>query len=406
MYKTTFARALSLLPTVVFVAMTTAAAYAQSETILYSFTGLSDGGNPQGGLILDSKGNLYGTTESGGSNSAGTVFELSPNSTGGWNEQVLYSFSGFSGNGDGYFPFGGLVFDNKGNLYGTTVGGGSSFQGIVFELSPASNGTWTEKVLYNFGGGADGGSPQGTSLILDAAGNLYGTTPTGGTYGYGTVYELIAQSNGTWTHRVIHSFSGGNDGYLPFGAGLIFDSSGNLYGSTTGGGLHDYGVVFELIPASGGTWTEKVLYAFSGAGGVTSPVGNLSLDAQGNIYGTAFDVFELSPGSNGAYTEKDLHFFSGGSDGAFPESGVVFDSKGNLYGTTNTGGAHRGTVYELSPGSNGGWTEKILHRFSATGGDGVYPYVYPLTVDTQGHLYGTTTDGGASNAGVVYQVTP
>jgi uncharacterized repeat protein (TIGR03803 family) len=139
---------------------------------------------------------------------------------------------------------------------------------------------------------------------------------------------------------------------------------------------------------------------------VSDPFGSLLLDSNGNIYGTAFDVFELSPGSNGIFTEKNLHFFSGDPDGALPESGVISDSKGNLYGTTNTGGAHRGTVYELSPGSNGSWTEKILHRFSATGGDGAYPYIAPLAMDSQGHLYGTTSAGGANGFGVVYEVTP
>jgi uncharacterized repeat protein (TIGR03803 family) len=405
MPTTTLGSNLKALSIAALVILFSLSASSQTETVLYSFTGGNDGGNPQCGMILDAKGNLYGTTQSGGSTSAGTVFELSPNSSGGWNEQVLYSFTGLNGTGDGYLPFGGLVLDGKGNLYGTTVGGGTSFQGTIFELSPASNGTWTEKILYNFGAGISGGSPQGSSLTLDAAGNLYGVTPDGGTYGYGTVYELVAGSNGTWTQRILHSFSGGNDGYLPFGSGLQFDGVGNLYGSTTGGGLHDYGVIFKLVPGTGGTWTEKVLYAFNGAGGVTGPIGSLAMDTQGNIFGNAFDVFELSPGSNGNYTEKDLHVFAGGSDGAFPQSGVLFDSKGNLYGTTSSGGAHRGTVYELTPGSNGSWTETVLHRFSA-GGDGVYPYIYPLAIDSQGRLYGTTSNGGASNAGVVYQVTP
>jgi uncharacterized repeat protein (TIGR03803 family) len=384
----------------------TAAAWAQTETIAYSFTGGSDGGYPQGGLVVDSKGNLYGTTESGGSSSGGTVFELTPNSSGGWTEQVLYSFTGFMGTGDGDLPFAGLVLDSKGNLYGTTLSGGTSFNGTVFELSPGSNGTWTEKVLYNFTGGADGGSPQQSTLTLDSSGNLYGTTVSGGAYGEGSVYELTEGKSGTWTQKILHSFTGGNDGYLPFGSSLIFDGAGNLYGSTTGGGTHDYGVIFKLTPGTGGAWTEKVLYSFTGVGGVTGPLGSLLFDSKGNIYGTGFDVFELSPGSNGIFTEKDLHFFSGDPDGAYPESGVISDSKGNLYGTTNTGGAHRGTVYELSPGSNGSWTEKVLHRFSATGGDAVYPYLAPLVMDAQGHLYGTTSAGGSSNFGAVYEVTP
>jgi uncharacterized repeat protein (TIGR03803 family) len=382
----------------------TAGAWAQTETIAYSFTGGSDGGSPSGGVILDSKGNLYGAAESGGANGAGAIFELTPSSGGGWAEQVLYSFNGFANQNDGYFPFGGLVFDKKGNLYGTTIGGGPSFQGTAFELSRGSNGTWTETVIYNFAGGTSVGSPQSMSFAIDGAGNLYGISVSGCAYGYGCIFELVAGS--PWTLKILHSFTGGNDGYEPFGGSPVLDGAGNLYGSTTGGGLHDYGVLFKLTPQSNGTWSEKVLYSFNGLGGVAAPTGKLTIDSQGNIYGTAYDAFELSPDSNGIYKEKDLHFFTGGKDGALPEAGVTSDSAGNLYGTTNTGGAHRGTVFELSPGSNGTWTEKVLHAFSATGGDGVYPYVFPLSVDGQGHLYGVTSTGGSSNYGVVYEVTP
>lgn len=384
----------------------TSAALAQTETILYSFTGSTDGGDPVGGVILDSKGNLYGTTEVGGANGAGTVFELSPNSNGGWTEQVLYSFNGFADQNDGYLPFGGLTFDTKGNLYGTTLGGGTSFDGTAFELSPGANGTWTEKVIYDFTGGTSVGSPQNLSLGVDGSGNLYGLASFGCTYGFGCVFELVAGTNGTWTLKILHAFSGGSDGSDPYGVAPIFDSAGNLYGSTTEGGPHDYGVVFKLTPQSNGTWSESLLYAFTGAGGVAAPIGNLTFDSAGNIYGVAYDVFELSPGSNGVYTEKDLHFFTGGKDGAIPESGVVFDSAGNLFGTTYTGGAHRGTVYGMAPSSSGTWGEKVLHAFSTTGGDGVFPTLSSLAIDSKGHLYGTTAAGGSSNSGVVYEVTP
>lgn len=382
-----------------------AGAWAQSESVLYSFTGGTDGGSPQGGVILDSKGNLYGTTESGGANSAGTVFELTPNSSGGWTEQVIYNFNGFINSSDGALPWGSLVFDNKGNLYGATLSGGTNFAGTVFELSPGSNGTWTEKIIYDFVSGAGNPSPFQLSFVVDTSGNLYAESQNCGTFAYGCVFELVSASNGTYTEKVLHSFSGGNDGYVPLGS-LIIDSAGNLYGTTLEGGAHDYGVVFRLSPQSNGSWTERVLYAFTGAAGVCEPLGTLRLDSHGNIYGAAFDVFELSPSSTGAYTEKDLHFFSGGKDGAFPEAGVVLDSKGNLYGTTATGGAHRGTVFELSPNSNGTWSEKVLHAFSANGGDGVFPYISPLAIDGQDHLYGTTSTGGSSNFGVVYEVTP
>ena len=388
------------------IAIWTVAASAQTEKIVYSFTGGTDGANPQGGVILDSKGNLYGTTESGGANGAGAVFELVPNSGGGWTEQVIYNFNGFVNSSDGALPFGGLVFDNKGNLYGTTTFGGTSSAGTVFELSPGSNGTWTEKIIYNFSGGAGSPSPFQMSFLVDALGNLYASAQNCGTYGFGCVFELVAATNGTWTLKTLNSFTGGNNGAFPYSPSMVFDSTGSLYGSTTEGGLHDYGVVFKLTPQTNGSWTEKVLYAFNGVGGVGGPIGNLTLDTHGNIYGTAFDVFELSPGANGIYTEKDLHFFSGGKDGASPENGVIFDSKGNLYGTTYTGGTHRGTVFQLSPDPDGTWSEKVLHRFSATGGDGIFPYVSPLAISGQGHLYGTTSTGGSSNFGVVYEVTP
>jgi uncharacterized repeat protein (TIGR03803 family) len=283
------------------------------------------------------------------------------------------------------------------------VAGGTSSQGTAFELSPGSDGTWTETVIYDFSGGTSVGAPQAMSFVIDEAGNLYGVSPNDGSYGFGCIFELVAGS--TWSLKILHSFTGDDDGYFPYGS-LVFDNAGNLYGSTTGGGTHDYGVVFKLTPNSGGAWSEKILYDFNGVGGVVGPTGNLLIDSEGNIYGTAFDVYELSPNSDGVYAEKDLHFFTGGTDGAQPEAGVVLDSAGNLYGTTFTGGAHRGTVFELSPNDSGKWTEKVLHRFSPAVGDGVYPSVSPLAIDGKGHLYGTTATGGSSNNGVVYEVTP
>jgi uncharacterized repeat protein (TIGR03803 family) len=376
--------------------------WAQSESVIYSFTGGTDGGSPQGGVILDSKGNLYGTAENGGANGAGVVFEFVPNSNGGWTEQVIYNFNGFVNSDDGALPDGPLVFDKKGNLYGATQAGGTSSAGTVFELSPGSNGAWTEKVIYNFLSGVGNPSPFQVAFVVDTSRNLYASAQNCGTYGYGCVFELVLGTNGDYTEKVLYSFSGDDDGYIPLGS-LIIDSDGNLYGTTLEGGAHDYGVVFELSE-SNGTWTEKVLYAFTGAGGISNPIGRLALDSHGNIYGTAFDAFELSPNANGTYKEENLHFFSGGKDGALPSAGVIIDSSGNLYGTTSTGGAHRGTVFELSPNSNGKWSEKVLHSFSATGGDGIFPYISPLAIDKEGRLYGTTGQGGAG-FGVVYEVT-
>ena len=188
---------------------------------------------------------------------------------------------------------------------------------------------------------------------------------------------------------------------------MIFDDTGNLYGTTLSAGPHDYGTVFELKRGSNGSWTENVIYAFTGAGGGSGPYAGLLFDSAGNLYGTSsFTVFELTLGSNGTWTEKTLHTFAGGTDGAYPESGLIFDKAGNLYGATSTGGAHRGTVFESKPGSDGTWTEKILHSFTLNGSDGAFPGFGTLTMDASGNLYGTTTSGGTSHAGTVFEVTP
>jgi len=383
----------------------TISGWAQAtEKVIYSFTGLADGGFPQSGLAIDSKGNLYGTTQNGGAGtpcSCGTVFELSPGSNGTWTESVLHSFGA---TGDGTSPFSQPVFDSKGNLYGTTVSGGTNFQGTVYELSPGTNGTWTETVIYNFTNGADGGLPYSTRLAIDSAGDLYGVTNAGGTYGFGVVFELIPGSNGTWTEKVLHSFTGDNDGGNPYASSLVLDSAGNLYGMARGGGAHDYGLVFGLT-RSNGTWSEKVLYAFTGADGEADAVGGLLLDSKGNLYGAAYDVFELVHGSNGTWTKSVLHSFTGTPDGAYPESALISDKAGNLYGTTNSGGSHDGTVFELAPGLGGSWKERVLHRFTANGTDGVSPNSSSLAMDASGNLYGTTPAGGASKVGVVFEIT-
>ena len=270
-------------------------------------------------------------------------------------EKVLHSFSGGA---DGTYPYGGLIFDAAGNLYGTTTSGGTSNTGTVFELTPAAGGTWTEKVLHSFSGGTDGIHPY-AGLIFDAAGNLYGTTDLGGAYGYGTVFELTPAAGGTWTEKVLHNFNnGGTDGTRPY-ARLTFDAAGNLYGTTYGGGAYNsYGTVFELTPAAGGTWTEKVLHSFgSGTDGLI-PYGGLIFDAAGNLYGTTAyggtndlgTVFELTPKAGGGWTEKVLYSFGDGTDGVSPLAGLIFDAAGNLYGTTQHGGTYNyGTVFEIAP---------------------------------------------------------
>jgi uncharacterized repeat protein (TIGR03803 family) len=326
-----------------------------TEQVLHSFGGGTDGGNPVAGLILDTAGNLYGTTFVGGTYGFGTVFELTPAAGGTWTKQTLHNFNGDGT--DGTFPSAGLIFDAAGNLYGTASDGGTYGNGMVFELTPAAGGTWTEKVLYSFGNGADGATPY-AGLIFDAADNLYGTTFGGGTYALGTVFELTPAAGGTWTEQVLHSFTGnGTDGaYLS--AGLILDAAGNLYGTTTNGGTIGGGTAFELTPAAGGTWTESVLHNFGNGTDANMPRGGLIFDAAGNLYGAstsggaqnAGTVFELTPAGGGTWTEQVLHNFGSGTDGANPYSGLIRDAAHNLFGTTKQGGtSNYGTVFEVTP---------------------------------------------------------
>jgi uncharacterized repeat protein (TIGR03803 family) len=326
-----------------------------TENVLYSFTGGQDGGNPTGDLIFDSVGNLYGTTELGGKHNAGTVFTLVPNSGGGWSESVLHSFDGAYG---GAGPHAGLVFDGIGNLYGTASSGGEWDAGIVFQLSPGSNGQWNSKILYNFKGGRDGAGPYG-AVAFDAEGNVYGTTQNGGTsQNAGVVFELTRSSSGHWKEAILHRFTGGKDGGYPYTVRLLIDSSGNLYGTASGGGTYQRGIVFKLAPISGGGWKETVLHNFAG-GYAANPWAGLVSDSSGNLYGTCANgngiyglgaVFELLPGSNGTWQTRVLHTFPGGSDGKFPEGDVALDSAGNIYGMTSAGGSgNNGTVFEIRP---------------------------------------------------------
>jgi len=401
-------------------ALVTIGAGAQSEKVIHSFInfGGSDGNFPLAGLVIDAKGNLYGTASQGGSgvcNGCGIVFELSPGSGGTWTESILYTFGG-PADSDGFSPTGALIFDGKGNLYGTTQGGGTSYAGTIFELTPGSGGAWTEKVLYSFPGGASGSYPGYSALAIDSSGNLYGTTSGGGTYNptststeFGNVFELVSGSNGTWTPEVLYNFKGEADGGNPFASTLSIDKTGNLYGVASQLGAHGNGVVFKLTKGSNGSWSEKVLYAFPGGAGGSGPTGNLVFDASGNIYGTATNiVFELVAGANGTYTEKTLHTFTGGTDGQNVGGGLAVDKSGNLYGITNVGGNYRGIVFELTPGSGGTWTEKILHRFppSPATEDGIFPGYATLVLDTTGNIYGTTPDSLPDLGGVVFEITP
>ncbi len=420
----------SLVAGCVFPGMVLPVSAAAKEIVLHSFGRNRFGLWPYGPVIFGAHGELYGTTISGGAHQSGVVFRLKPGRNGKWVETVLH---GFQNNGeDGYWPFAGLISDAHGNLYGTTAKGGRYDQGTVFELT-SSRGRWTEKVLYHFVGGTDGAMPY-ASLISDAAGNLYGTTYQGGNsgcrgIGCGTVFELMPAA-GKWNETVLYTFQdNGVDGHQPYG-GLILDSEGNLYGTTAYGPVYGYwydgpGTVFELSPNGNGQWTETVLFTFcpgNDCSGGACPFSNLIFDASGNIYGTAaFDgfpygmgtVFELSPGANGQWTEKALYTFCSPDscqDGNTPYAGVTFDADGNLYGTTTAGTTNQsycggpgcGIVFKLVPG-NGAWTEQVVRSFS--GEDGGIPYA-GLVSDRSGNLCGTTTSGGAYGNGTVFEITP
>jgi len=399
-------------------------ANAQQETVLYSFNSRGSGGDfPYGGLIFDSAGNLYGTTFDGGrsgcgGNGCGVVFELTPLSGGGWSEKPLHIFSDTGT--DGVQPVASLIFDGFGNLYGTTRYGGSSSCGTVFELIPQTNGAWSEKILHSFSSNGIDGCTLYAGVIFDAAGNLYGTTTGGGTYGFGTAFELSPGATGHWREKLLHTFGGATDGWSPEG-GLVMDSVGNLYGTTVFGGnrtLNESGTVFELLPQAGGAWKERILANLQPSGSFPqNPYAGLIFDSAGNLYGTSYSggkgargtVFELSPTSGGSWTAKILHSFDAvAGDGQLPIAGVVMDSAGNLYGTTSNGGpsnSSQGIVYKLTPTTSGYWAETILYSFSLDSPFGQNPYS-GLILDSSGNLFGTTTYGGSSLSGTVYEITP
>jgi len=258
-----------------------------TEETLYAFppTGVH-GNSPYPGVIFDNSGNLYGTTFYGGAyggssyNAGGTVFELIPQPGGGWTEKLLHSF----GNGtDGYFPYGGLILDTTGNLYGTTTQGGALSKGTVFELIHQANGKWKEKILHNFGSQPYDGQAPYTKLVFDSMGNLFGTTMGGGTDSFGTAFELIPQTDGRWKETVLLDFVGSN-GATPESA-LVFDSAGDLYGATFSGGLYEGGFLYELIPVNG-TWQQSVVHNFGNGTDGNGVLGNLRFDASGNLFGT------------------------------------------------------------------------------------------------------------------------
>jgi uncharacterized repeat protein (TIGR03803 family) len=384
-------------------------ASAASEKLIHVFTGQSGGGQPDAGLTSDGAGNFYGTTFVGGSHNWGVVYRLSHTASG-WTETVLYNFKG--GSSDGGNPSGQLVVDAAGNIYGSTLSGGRGYgvnhepgYGVVFELSPSGSG-WTETVIHYF---LDDGAPSG--LTIDAAGNLYGETGGGGTSDTGSVYEMSLGS-AKWKYQTIYSFPAANDVDYPSG-GLIFDSEGNLYGTTMSGGSAYDGTVFELQHANG-KWTESTLYTFQSTADGVAPQCALVFDAAGNLYGTTAyggdtscaqgygcgEVFELSPVGDGVWTKTTLYAFTGSPDGHAPSAGLTIDKASDLFGTTSNGGRkNTGALFELERQTDGSFAESVVFSFNNSNNGG-YPST-PLVLEGT-TLYGTAGNGGSDVQGVAF----
>lgn len=363
-----------------------------TESILHSFSGSpTDGSNVDAGVTMDSAGNLYGTTEGGGANAEGSVFKISAAGV----ESTLYSFG--ASTTDGFAPMAGLILDSAGNLYGTTFSGGANgYYGTVFKVSPSG----TETIVHSFGvvTSGDAATPQ-AGVIMDGAGNLYGTGYTGGGVNNdGAVYEISAAG----TESVLYSFPYGANGNANPAASLIMDSSGNLFGTSIFGGANNQGTVFKITAAA----SQSTLHSFGAtAGDGANPEAPLIMDGDGNLYGTtdeggahnAGTVFEI----DAAGTESILYSFgSSAADGLNPLAGLIMDGAGNLYGTTYNGGANGdGTVFKISAGG----TESVLYSFGSNATDGVNPRA-GLIIDSVGNLYGTTQMGGVSNYGTVFEI--
>ncbi len=368
--------------------VTTQSAQAQTFDVLYNFTGSSDGGNPYAAVLRDTSGNLYSTAANGGSSGKGVVFKVDTRGT----ETVLYSFTGGS---DGGEPVAGLIRDSAGNFYGTTFSGGSSDNGVVFKLSKSGS----ETVLHSFAGGSSDGAHPWGGLIQDDKGNIYGTTSGGGASNWGTVFKLSKDG----TETVLHTFVGGeSDGEFPMYTSLVMDKTGNLYGITEQGGPDNLGLVYKLSPS--GKFT--LLHGFlGGATDGCYPYGTPAMDSKGNLYGTAYKCGSSGEGMVWKVTKKGaetvLHNFAGGSsDGAYPYAGVIMDAKGNFYGDTAYGGSSGdGAVYQLNKKG------KLILLHSFAGSDGELP-IATLVRDAKGNFYSTAYEGGSYEYGTVWKMTP
>jgi uncharacterized repeat protein (TIGR03803 family) len=389
-------------------------ASASDKQVLYTFQGGTDGEIPVGQLVFDSSGNAYGVTFLGGDLSCdystargcGTVYELIPGANG-WTHVVLHSFAGGA---DGAIPGAGLVIDSHNNLYGTTeVGGGANREcddgcGTVFELSPGPTG-WTETVIHDFAYYHDGAYP-GASVTLGASGQLYGTDISGGPASHGAVFELIPQPGGAWTENTIHSFQAYGDGMLAQ-ASVTLGATGELYGATANGGVYSYGTVYRLRETTSGKWAGTNLHEFTNGPDGGNPSGGVVV-LNGALIGItdaggAYDlgvVYRLTP-KEGEWRTEIIHTFTGQDDGARPYGNLATDSSDNLYGTATLGGYYEyGTVFELIPKPNGGWSETVLYNFKG-GDDGEEPSAG--VVYQAGHVFGVINS--ETGYGAVYEIT-
>jgi uncharacterized repeat protein (TIGR03803 family) len=373
-----------------------AAAQAQTESILHDFVPLPDGTSPSGQLAQDSTGNLYGSAE-GGFYGNGVVYELSPTKNGTWTQKVLHNFAGGS---DGWGS-GEVSLDSAGNVYGITNGEGTTYCGTLYKLSPSATGVWTENIIHEFCSSPTDASTPAGPIIIDAAGNIYGTSIGGGANGGGTVYRFSPTAGGAWTEDILYSFTFRGAGGSTPGSRLLLDSSGNIYGTTSLGGNLDCnnggygpqdgcGVVFQLTPASDGTWTENVLYTFAATNSLIEyPQTGLLMDSAGNLYGVQGDnvtLFQLQPSAQGQWTFNVL------SSSNSIEGELAMDSSGNLYGETpgvnNCVSAQCGSVFELQ-NTGTGWNFTTLYTFPVISTESTYP-TGGVTLDASGNIFGAT----------------
>jgi len=376
---------------------------AQTYTVLHNFDGGDDGGEPASGVTFDQQGRIYGTASLGGSHGYGLVYRIVHQGEG----AVLSPIYNFHG-GDGDTPYARVLFGPDGLLYGTTAFGGAGSDGTVFSLQPPATACetvlcpWVETVLHGFTGGADGGYPEFGDLSFDQAGNIYGTTESGGSSGDGVVFKL-SRSGGGWTESVLWNFTGHGDGGGPY-AGVIFDNAGNLYGTATFGGASNLGTVYELSPTQSG-WTETTLYSFTN-NDRGNPFGGLAMDANGDLFGLTGGGY--GPGAayeltllNGSWSFTLLQSFT---EEEGPLAAPTLDAQGNLYGPLPFGGEDgEGEIFKLTPSGNQ-WIYSAFYQFGS-GSGGVEPDG-AVTFDASGNMYGTTLVYGSGGLGTVWEITP